>query len=328
MTDANVPSQLIRLQNALLEGKIDRATYEQLKSDLLKSIAAEKPADKPTAAEVEPPPENPFKKKTGVQPTIKTIKFRDLSQSPPPAANTPAAAETRNQTGNRVDPAKPIVTPLPLKEHRGLMPSATSHSPDGGVSADTSSLASAADKRGVVDGEITEHESLARTDSTWDTVRRTLRDPETWTVVGEIAAHCAIVMGLRSWSIERSSLLQALFWGVESAFHGGLGALIWLVVNAVCQKIRDREQDVLKLGLAQFGWTMLLLVAACFWVYIGTLYGGLVGTIVGGRYGFFSQAGGELVGGLIGMVKALQSYRNSRTQALARAGRSAEEDDD
>ncbi|MFN0197601.1 MAG: hypothetical protein ACKVT0_12730 [Planctomycetaceae bacterium] len=335
MTDANVPSQLIRLQNALLEGKIDRATYEQLKTDLLKSIGTEIPDDQPTVSEIEPPPENPFRKKSGVQPTIKTIKFRDLSQPPPPAAT----GETSKQTGSRVDPSKPIITPLPPKESRGLsspdplphnkpaMSTAASHPPDKGTRTESTPPVSATLRLNIDGEEITDQE-FDHQESTLETLRHTLRDPETWTAVGEIAAHCAIVMGLRSWSIEQSSILQALFWGVVSAFLGGLGALIWLLVNTVCRKVRDGEHDVLKLGFAQFSWTVLLLVAACFWVYIGTLYGGLVGTIVGGRYGFFSQAGGELVGGMIGLVKALQNYRNSRTQALERAGRSTVADDD
>ncbi|MEX0728345.1 MAG: hypothetical protein WEB58_14680 [Planctomycetaceae bacterium] len=301
MSDSNVPAQLIRLQNALLEGRIDRDTYEQLKSDLLRSLEAGNGAstfhgnDFPQTP-VEPPPENPFKKKADFPRVIKTVKFRDLTRpatQPIPAAGESTVSEKRPSPGIGV--TRPLMTPLPFKERAPRI------------------AAMSAESAAIRSDETDSPSPTAETpNASIETIKRSLREPHTWRLVGAIAAHCGIVMGFRAWAMNHSTLPAALFWGVESAIHGGAGALLWKLVHDACLDYRGRDHDALKMGLAQFAWTMLLLIAASFWVYVGMLYGGLVGTILGGRLGFLTAAGGEMIGGMIGLVKAVQGYRSSR----------------
>ena len=326
MSDSNVSAQLIRLQNALLEGRIDRSTYEQLKSDLLNSVesAVEPSASRESAPPhppVEPPSENPFKKKAEFPRVVKTVKFRDLTQPPTavaaPVKTAPAAIEKpvtrestpeqRSSTSTGIGGTRPVMTPLPVKERP---PRATA-----GSAAPT------------VDGlDRTEPIPLPdiQPNSSYETVKRSLREPQTWKQAGEIAAHCGIVLGLRAWAMNRSTVLAALFWGVESAIHGGAGIL----VHDACLDFRSRKHDAIKMGLVQFAWTLLLLIAASFWVYVGILYGGLVGSVLGGRFGFLTAAGGEMVGGMIGLVKAIQGYRNSREQLEDYEEMSDDDDED
>lgn len=309
MSDSNVSSQLIRLQNALLEGRIDRDTYEQLKSDLLKSFEAGNGSPSVATGEganasVEPPPENPFKKKADFPRVIKSVKFRDLTQPPAPPTESKSPKPTANEppaeksTYSGIGGTRATMKSLPVKEKR---PRAA---------------------------PVAEAPPVAKTYAATARIKQSSGDAQTWKIVGEIAAHCGIVMGLRSWAVNHASLSAAATWGVGLAVFGGVGALLWKTVHDACLDYRDRDDDAVKIGVAQFAWTILLVVAASFWVYLGVLYGGLVGTVVGGRFGFLTGAGGELIGGLFGLAKAIQSYRSSRERMEPQAARSQDVTDD
>ena len=296
--------QIARLQNAMIEGKIDRETYERFQAELKaaagipaeapagddflpgsdapqKGPSAPLPADeanqlgtaKPAAESgpVEPPPENPFKR----PPAGTRIERPAL---PPDLFDDDDFDESDIGAADEDDDETPLLPP----RNEPKPGNASGGAPD-----------------------ISLFAVLFRQAST------ILEDGKAVSLTVEVATWTALVVILPKLGpgMRLPALMPELVRGaVIAAIAAGL-TLVWSVAMKSAETVKLHLKNPDFAMLLRFVQGVLLVTAAVFWVMAGGYLGEQVGRIVGGRFGFPTPSAGSMGGMLVGGLQALKKFQ-------------------